>query len=290
MFQHKEEIKKSIVATWKNKILWVFGLFLAESYVFTSAGISDDRRAAIQKFFGPEFWTNLQAILGDFVGLVIKKYWIFAVLVLVLSLLAILSRGALLTALADVKRGAAPKFKVALKNGFGSFWRLLGMTVLFWLGNLPALAFWYVGIGRTSAALVAIGAALFFLYNIALILFKHYSYCLVVYEQKTIWLALIAGWKMFVKNWRDTVLAQIIRLLATVAMSLATILAIVIITITFFVIGMLIAVFAGAIGFNIAIMIGTIVLFACLFWANSLLNVFVYAYLTKLYWWIKEGK
>ncbi|MBI5254648.1 hypothetical protein HY932_02615 [Candidatus Falkowbacteria bacterium] len=289
MFQHKEELKRSFVLTAKNRILWLFGLFLAEGYVFTNVRISDARRAAIEKFLGPNFWKNLTEFFNDASLLIVKKFWLIGLILLVLFVLSIISRGALLTSLRTIRDSSKAGFKKEIKAGLKSFWRLLGLSVLLWLGNLPAIVLWYFGLARMSGLLVGIGLALFFIYNILVLLFKHYAYCFAVYEGAEIFEGIAAGWQMFVKNWKDSVLAQLARLLATAIASVGLLLAAVIVSITFFVVGMIVAAFAGKIGFSIVVGVGAVVFFGVLFWFNALLNVYIYSYLTKLYWWLRNN-
>ncbi|MFH0814840.1 MAG: hypothetical protein V1902_02020 [Candidatus Falkowbacteria bacterium] len=289
MFQHKEELKRSIVLMWKNKILWLFGLFLAEGYVFTNVRVSDNRRAAIEKFLGPDFWKNLTEFFNDAAILIVKQFWLIGLVLLALFILSIVSRGALLSSLLIIKEGNKAEFKKQTKAGLAKFWKLLGLSVLLWLGNLPVMILWYFGLARTSGLLVGIGLALFFIYNILILLFKHYSYCFVVYEGANIFAGIARGWQLFIKNWKDSVLAQVARLFATAIASVALLLAAIIVSITFFVVGMIVAAFAGKIGFDIVVGIGMVVFFGVLFWLNAMLNVYVYSYLTKLYWWLKNN-
>lgn len=289
MFQHKEELKRSIVLMWKNKILWVFGLFLAEGYVFTNVRISDARKAAIEKFLGPDFWKNLTEFFNDAVILIVKQFWLIGLILLALFVLSIIARGALLSSLRTIKDKNKAEFKKEVKSGAENFWKLFGLCVLLWLGNLPVMIIWYFGLARTSGLLVGIGLALFFVYNILILLFKHYSYCFIVYDGADIFAGIARGWQLFIKNWKDSVLAQFARLLATAIASIGLLVAAIIVSITFFVIGMIVAAFAGKLGFNIVVGIGMVVFFGVLFWLNAMLNVYVYSYLTKLYWWLKSN-
>jgi hypothetical protein len=289
MFQHKEDVKRSLSVAWKNKILWIWGLFLAESYVFTGVKMTEDRRALIKKVFTMEFWSNFASSTENVFGFLVKQYWIFGLLVIVLSVFAVLSRGSMLISLAEMKKGKDVKFMAGLKAGAKKFWKLLGVMVLFWLGNLPIFVIWYVGIGAAIPVIVGIGAALFFIYNLMVILFKHYAYCQVVYENVGVGTAIVEGWKLFAKKWKDTLIGQGFRAVITAAMSLGMILAAIVITITFFVLSLIAAAFLGGIGFNIVAMVGLAAIFVAMLVCNAYLNTFVYCYLTRLYWALREG-
>ena len=128
-------IRDTFRITLRNRFLWVFGFFAGSAFFnlpsgggnldtddFQQSGVGTSVLAAQ---VGPGAFDNAVLIVG--VVLVVL------LLVLVFLVMSIISQGALSESVAAIDRGEGRRFGSTFRAGLGSFWRVLGYYVVFFL-------------------------------------------------------------------------------------------------------------------------------------------------------------
>jgi len=292
MFNHKEEIKKALLLSWKYKLLWIFAFFMAETGALLNIGFSEKEKAVVKNVFSASFWQNMGELFSDKGGTFLISLIIVSIVVILLTLIAIVARAAMLSALQRIGKGEDNVFKASLKTGFTKFLLMLLVTIVFVLGNVPGFIFLLLGvlikIKWLSVALFVIGWLFLAVYNILLLLCKHYIYCFVVFAGYKTKIAIVRGWKMFSQNWKLTVMAQVIRFASVICFSLAIVLVTLILGITFFVLSLLLTGMLGSSAFLIVMSVGIAIDLVLFFIVGMFVRTYLYSYLTELFWYLES--
>lgn len=292
MFNHKEEVKKALLLSWKYKLLWVFAFFIAETGAIFNIGFSEKEQASVENFFSANFWQNLGDFFSDKGGAFLVSLTIAGIATILLTLISLVARAGMLSSLQRVGRGEDKFFKASWKTGLSKFVAMLLVTIVFAVGNIPGFIFLLLGvlvkIKWLSIVLYVIGWILLVAYNILLLLTKHYIYCFVVFAGHKTKTAIMRGWEMFVKNWKLTVIAQLIRLLSAICFGVAMILVTVILGITFFVLSLLLTGVIGPSAFLIVMTIGVVIDLVLFFIVAMFLRTYLYSYLTEVFWYLDD--
>jgi len=295
MFKHKEGVKNSILITWKYRLLWVFGFFVAEGFFVSNLDLSAEQKQAIKSFFVPTFWHNLKVIFHGQPAVVFWRQILILIFIALLFLFfSIIARSGILLALQDIKKKQSLKFIDICKRALPYFWHLLLLVFILSLGNVPGLLLLWLSVVVKTATLATwlkiLGVIYLLVYNVLVLLFKHYAYCFLVFVKEKALFAIVRGWKMFVENWKISVIAQLVRLGSMIAVSLGLLLSAAICFIVFFVLGLLFGSFFGGTAFSVFLIIGIGVMLGLLLFINALFNTYIYTYLTKVYWYLAEEK
>jgi hypothetical protein len=156
-------IKDTFRVTLRNRYLWFFGFFVGTTFPSGGGGGNFDQDDFEQSNAG---LSQVAAQVGPgelggaafIVGLVV----VAVLIVLFFIVMAIISQGALSESVAAVDRGEGRRFGSTFRSGLGSFWRVLGYYILFFLIGLGLLV--AIGIpialliGGTFAATESLGA------------------------------------------------------------------------------------------------------------------------------------
>ena len=145
-------IRDTFRITLRNRFLWFFGFFVGSAlFNFPSGGGNFDTDefqqsgvgvSALAAQIGPGAFGNAALIVG-LVALVL-------LLVLVFLVMSVISQGALSESVAAIDRGEGRRFGATFRAGLGSFWRVLGYYVVFFLIAIGLL----VAIGAPVALLI----------------------------------------------------------------------------------------------------------------------------------------
>ncbi len=130
-------IKRSVELTWRNRLLWVFGILVAIfaggaggnagqglQYTFNQQDMERWRRTMP---YGMLPWRQLAAV-G--VGLIIVLVLLVLVWIVVRVIVGYTSEGALVAAADDLDRGRKPTFREAFSRGWQRFLRLFAQDVI----------------------------------------------------------------------------------------------------------------------------------------------------------------
>ena len=129
-------ISEAFRISWRNKFLWVFGLFAATGSSFnlssnTGAPPGDPGDEPPPWLEGLFRWIseNLSLFFAISISLAVGLTVLYVVL-------STLSRAALAESVAAIRRGETRRFGSTLRAGLRDFWRLLGLRALFLLVTL----------------------------------------------------------------------------------------------------------------------------------------------------------
>ena len=126
-----ELLSEAFRLTWRNRFLWFFGFFVAGaggSFNFPTDFGGQMERNPLGGAEGPLRWISENVVL--FLTAVIALVVVLALVFLVLSMI---SHGALADSVAALHRGETRRFGSAFRAGTATFWRVLGLKVLFLL-------------------------------------------------------------------------------------------------------------------------------------------------------------
>ncbi|MFA6198081.1 MAG: hypothetical protein WC734_02925 [Patescibacteria group bacterium] len=237
---------------WRNKILWFFGLFVALitqeiEIVLRNQVVFSDQTLSVSSWkelftngFGGVFssiWSSLtdstaSAIIGSLIALMILALFVW---------LMVASVGALTHSIAQLDAGKKISFNGAMANGHKYFWKniviillakvvdygvLILMAVLVSLMLLHAVGLW----------LGALLAVISFIVSLIVSFVARYAAGYVVVNNENTGRAILSGWKLFIKNWVDSIEMAILIFLINLVANLAILLVIALIILPFFII------------------------------------------------------
>lgn len=128
-------IARSLELAWRHKFLWVFGFIMA----LTGGGGGNNFNYSFNRsnFSSPNVPSPRAPVQPEFAGIVLVLIACAACLVLLLLILVLyvrfVSRGALVTSVRDIEKGAKPTLGSAWREGHRYYGRLLGLGFLFFV-------------------------------------------------------------------------------------------------------------------------------------------------------------
>lgn len=172
-------IKRAWDITWRNKVLWVFGIAAALfggmagnrggtpglQYTFGGEDLERWRRSMPGQPFGPRFMPPFTQ--GDWQGILAAALGILAVLAVIGFVLFIVglivrytSYGALISMVNEVEESEETSVKSGLRSGWKRFLHLLGIKILIGLGTFVVVIAFLLILGILGAVLLAPGILL----------------------------------------------------------------------------------------------------------------------------------
>lgn len=237
-------VTESFKIIWRNKYLWILGLFSAGSTLFLN----------FSPHFKVENWNwaqvNLKKLFPLFLNLdFLAEHWIIAMisaaglflLVIILIALGCLAQGGLISSVHNLSKPCKTfnvlqskekekklGFKKSLLLGKKFFWRVLGLDALFLLVIL-ALFLLFLGIPLvlflwqkkiiTALFLGFLGGTIFSFFGFLGLLLFRYSIIAIVLENKKIGKAIETSFKLLSQNLGATILVNLLLWVVTVILS-----------------------------------------------------------------------
>lgn len=251
--------KRSIKITWKNKFLWIFGLLGSQGggcNIPSGGGPSGDG-ADFEGFeqlglgsFG-DFWAQY----GQLIGLIVFG---LILLGLVFFILSIIFRGGLIHSVNQLNEDLPTGFGDGWRAGVRHFWRLLGLTMLFFL-IIMALMIPFIVIAIAAAVsgegapavliltLIPLVLLLMLVIFASTIVLELSQRELIIADQRIV-ASLKAGWRLFTRNIGRSIVLWLIPLGSAIAFFTGLIFALLILAIPFVILGIAAGLAAGIIG------------------------------------------
>ncbi len=167
-------LKRAVDITWRNKILWVFGI-LAAIFGGTAATVPNNSGTGLQYVLDPSDWAEMErfapriartlesgGILPALAAIGFAAL-LFGLIMLAVSLIArYTSYGALIGMVDDIEEGRPVTLNSGLRQGWGRLLRLLAIDLLLGIAGfvvaLPVIAILLLGAGLVIAPAVALFA------------------------------------------------------------------------------------------------------------------------------------
>lgn len=226
-------IKKAYAMTLKHKFLWIFGI-LAGGVGFFNFNLSWPNFSTENSHFDQSLasfdWTHFWINYG---GLVISLLVILGVAAILLMVLNIISQAALVASADRLARNEECNFKIGFRLGAHQFWRLLGMSLLYFLMILASLIV-LAGpiiiaiINKTYVFAVIWGILLFFVclaFWILVSLIYPYSLRVLVLEKSGLGQSIRQSLHFFRDHWKEVVVMYLLLLAISFVFALAMVMA-----------------------------------------------------------------
>ncbi len=246
-------IRDTFRITLRNRFLWFFGFFASSAFFnFPSGGGNFDTGdfeqsgagpSALAAQIGPGVFENAALLVG--LGLVVL------LILLAFVVMALISQGALSESVAAIDRGESRRFGSTFRAGLGSFWRVLGYYILFFLIGVGLLV--AIGapvallIGGTFAAtqstgarvLVAVLAALaaivlLVLVFIPLVIISQYALREIVVRRARVFSSVGSGYGIFRRNLGRSLLLWLVHLGLMIGIGIALLVALLLVGLILF--------------------------------------------------------
>ncbi len=280
-FNIKQLIKQSLFYTWKNKLLWVFGIFIASGALLFNYVMEDWNGLAL---FREQFVARSSVIFSDF-GLFFVML-LSVLFVCVFLLLSIFSKICLLNGLGQLHKGEKFQFKKALITGKKKFGKLFLVELL--LGIVNCVIFLAILLFFNVKVLVTLLVIVILFYNLLLFLFRHYIYCFLVLEEQKPVQSIVSGWQFFVANLGSIIRIKLIELCLWVVAFFVLMISIVLLFLPFVLLA-IIGFFVFGLGALAVISITAyFVLILTFIFIKGGLQTFFFSYLTNVYWALKK--
>ena len=226
-----EIIKRALNITFKNKFLWIFGIFIA----LTSGGSGGGNFGG--NFGGgntEEYFKGWKEKLGigsgeEIIQIVknfLESHWIiivsigiiFFLFAIALNVFAIISRGAIINGINKLDSKIKTGFKDSFKVGVNKFWRLLGIS--FTIGGLaliittviaaPIIFFFLTKIYIVAGILLILGILLFLFIIILLSLISRFAFLFTVCTNQGVFSSLGSAYGLLTKKTSKIIIAWLI--------------------------------------------------------------------------------
>jgi len=271
-------IKNAFQITWRNKFLWIFGLFAGGggigwswnnlNYQFNT----DDSKETLSfaQFNQIKSWfyqheTVIYIILGLLI-LLFLFFWIFS----------IISQGAIIGGVAKISQEEKMNFKSTFLIGWRNFWRVLGLDIiilflLFFILVILALPVIVLAVTGLTVLAIIIGIIFGLSYTLFIILSSFvfaYTYRILIIEKTGIFSSLSLAYHFFFKHWKKVLVIWLINLGLGAGWGLAIVLTMLILGGTLFAFGLAIyflskiALIIYALLFGLALIIFLIIVLA----------------------------
>lgn len=257
-------IKKAYEITIKHKFLWIFGIFAGGMAGFRSFSVNLPNYSAN----GTEWEKTLNNINVN--GATLANFWdiygsliivgtvIILLLAIVIFVLNIVSQGALVGSVENLKKGQKADFKTGFAIGAHQFWRILGVAVLYLLMILASLV---VLVGPVVLLVVTKGyifailwGMLFFFVCLAfwilIALVSPYSLRVVVLEKFGVWQSIRESLHFLREHLKEVIVVYLLLLAIGIGFGIALLLGILLVG------GLLLAIGFGVYLASLALAIG----------------------------------
>jgi len=292
-------IRQALDWAWKNKILWIFGIFLGGGGLSIPNVSSNDWEKIQQMYSSMGDTTPIFQEIGSLenlltvrnIAIVVGALVIIGLIFIILSFFA---RAAMIFGLNRINQSKSYKFWELLKLGVKKFPRLFLMEIILGIPNLilliPFAALIFDFKNKSLIALVIVAVVFMLIYNLMLFMFRHYSYCFAVLQEKSAWQSIKSGWQMFRSNLKELILVKVVEILLSILIAIGMITVIIILMIPLGLLGGLFLFgFGSGTGIAAAVVLGIIFILIMALIKGSI-NTFMQAYLTKVYFEVRTWK
>lgn len=291
----EELLYKSWRLVWRNRWLWILGVFVGVSGLFfnfdfsgTYQKLSSDTGAG---FSLGTLLSNTKALIANASSVFLAMIGIF-VLVFIFFLISLIARSGLIKGISRVNNGESYKVTKLIDFGFKKTPRLLLMEIILNIVNavfgiiflISAFAFKL----ETARIVFIVAAVLFVLYNIFIILFKHYAYCYALLEDFKAWPAIKAGLQLLGNNFLVLLSAKAIEIGLLILLGLAIVISCLIILLPFAMIGFVLIISSGTAAMVAVSIVALLAIIAFLLLARGTMATYFQSFATYIYWQIKR--
>jgi hypothetical protein len=269
-------VTRSVRIAWNNKFLWFFGFFAGSGWGGGQVGYNPHGErivGQVQDFFV----AHLELLVAFIVGMVF--------LTLVLAVLAVISKGAIVSCISRADRGERIRLEEGWDMGVKRFWGVLGIGLLGVLAFLVVTAVCVLAVvvpvvgGAPGIAIAVLIGALLFVPYVAFLFLLAFT---VIYAERHYIIAGVPamdaigiGWEMTRTYFLQSLLMWLVSLVSAIVFSIALLIVLFIIAVPFILIGAanLVA------GLVLGIPVGLVVVIV----ASSAYSTFDHALWTLLY-------
>jgi hypothetical protein len=298
-------IRDAFRITLHNRFLWFFGFFAGG----TGSNFFGNVPSGGGNFDFDDFQrsgagvSGLTAQVGQglsdavlIVGIVI----VVLILALFFIFLAVVSQGALADSVAAIDRGEGRRFGIAFGSGMGTFWRVLGYYIVFFLVGLGLLVVIAIPVAlliggtfavtqstgaRISVAVVvgALAVLLLIVVFIPLFIIGQYALRDIVVRRERVFGSVGSGYNLFRHNIGRSLLLWLIQLGLSIGIGIALILLLLIVGLVLALPAIVLAFAGSSTGFWIAVVPAGLIVFLLFLVASGAIGAFSHAYWTLAY-------
>lgn len=212
-------IKEAFLITWKNKFLWIFGLFAGGGFGWSWNGFNyqfegKDTQQVLsfaQLNQIKSWFYQHETMIYILVGLITLLFFLFC-------LFLIISKGSIIGGVAEISQNKKMDFKSTFLIGWHHFWRVLALGILMvfiYLLVLGILALPVVVLVLTKLTVLAIilgillGLAYFVFLFLSSLVFI-YAYRFLIIEKTRIIESINLAYRFFLNHWKQILLIWLI--------------------------------------------------------------------------------
>ncbi|MBU0636816.1 MAG: hypothetical protein ABH818_01110 [Patescibacteria group bacterium] len=273
MLSYRNVLKQSWQITWRNKYLWIFGIFAAllgngGEYEILSRSLSGDDHAIWPSFyrviqtgvFGKQTFNNvIQWMNEDILSFLMMSGVVLAILVISCFLiwLIMVSQIAIVNNAGNIIKRKKNNFQDGVNSGTKNFWSILGLNViskiiiclLLILISLPIIFF----VNKISIAMTGLLFSILFIIfvpiAISLSFIIKYAIAYVVVKNSSLINAFKQAWQLFMNNWIISLETALILFFINFVAGLAIALVILAMAIPFLSLGIIVYLLTSEVGF-----------------------------------------
>jgi hypothetical protein len=267
-------LKKSFVITWKNRYLWWFGFFTLLSNISGFDYLHNDHPKnypllSLEKLPHTSPW-------------ILTGLTIISILLISITILSIISRGALISSIGKLIENKNTNFKTGYRFGKKNFWKIFSIALfsgVFLLTGMliltPPVIFLFLNHSYLLGFIMATIAVIIFIPLIFLVFYiKLFGYLYAILGGLTSWAAIENAYNLFRKNIHASILMALIFIPINLLFFFSLILILVPIALLVLPIALFFFLLAGTPGAIVAGMIGLLFLAIYILSVRSVLEVF----------------
>ncbi|MFZ5982374.1 MAG: DUF7544 domain-containing protein [Patescibacteria group bacterium] len=274
-------LKRAFQLAWKNKFLWILGIFVALihsdsiSYYSDFSGSGKDPLKDIDPSQITAFWEAHWQVILTVAGIVI-------LLCIILGILATIARGGLIHSISKLEKNEVSNWKDGVRAGKKYFGKILGMNLLIFFSVLVILivislpsAYCFLTDKPVAGALTAIPALIIFLL-IAIIsgYLRIFGQIYIATSEIGILPALDNAYKLFRKNFWASIVMSLFFIPLGLAFGIAVLLILLALAIIFLIPGIPLWLIFKETGITIGLVVAIPVAFAVLTLFSAIYKVF----------------
>jgi hypothetical protein len=244
-----ETVRRAFKIALKNKFLWIFGILIGGSASVTGFNLNSPSyqtgSADMEKYIESISPDQIVAFFDKYALLILSLMLFFLLLSVLFFILNVISQGALVASVARISKGESVNFKSAFSIGAHNFFRIWGVSILYFLMILASILVLVIpiialSIGHLYALAIIWGILIFFVclaFWILISLIAPYSLQVVVLKKLDIWESIRDSLHFFRKNWTSVVIMYLLLMAIGIGFSLAVGLAAILVFAILFAIG-----------------------------------------------------
>ena len=294
-FPFSDFLKNAWRFTFRNRLLWIIGLFVGSGGFFVNFNFQDwfnqvgaGTGAAVS--FNV-FLENAKNVFSGALPIVLILSGFF-LLIFIMFLVSLIARGGMLSAIAREKSGEQSKFWSLIKMGYEKMGTFLVVEIILGAINLVFLGIFVLALFSFDniivKILVAIAIVAMIAYGIFISLFKHYVYCYAILESKTSWDSIKAGFALLKKNFWVMVMAKLIEIGLYIGIGICLIVASAILLLPIALLGVVMVFIFGVTAMVVAAIVAVLVLVVFVLALRGAASTYFQQFFTQVYWKITE--